>query len=101
MTAPDHMLTVAQTAERLAVSPDTVRRWIAAGTLAVFRKGRTVRLDDGCVQGVTEVPNPVGGGHLLAPPATPVDRAVAKLQMNSSSIAAPPSNPSGQGGEAK
>jgi excisionase family DNA binding protein len=48
MSAPA-LLTVAEVADRLAVSPDTVRRWIKAGTLDVFQIGRVVRVPESSV----------------------------------------------------
>jgi len=38
------LLTVAEAAERLRVSTKTIRRQIAAGTLAAHRIGRSVRI---------------------------------------------------------
>jgi len=35
----DHWLTVEQVAERLAVNPETVRRWIRSGALPVLQLG--------------------------------------------------------------
>ncbi len=48
------MLTVAETADRLAVSPDTVRRWIKNGTLGVFQVGRVVRVPESSVVALIE-----------------------------------------------
>ena len=53
MSAPA-LLTVAETAERLAVSPDTVRRWIKDGTLGVFQVGRVVRVPESSVVDLIE-----------------------------------------------
>jgi excisionase family DNA binding protein len=53
MSAPA-LLTVAETAERLAVSPDTVRRWIKDGTLGVFQVGRIVRVPESSVVALIE-----------------------------------------------
>jgi excisionase family DNA binding protein len=53
MTAPA-LLTVAETADRLAVSPDTVRRWIKDGTLGVFQVGRVVRVPASSVAALIE-----------------------------------------------
>lgn len=41
---PSRLLTVAQVAELLQVSPRTIRRLVAAGQLAVIRVGRAVRV---------------------------------------------------------
>ncbi len=41
-----HLLTVAQTAERLQVSQRTVRRLVKDGAFATYRIGRTVRIDE-------------------------------------------------------
>ena len=38
--------TIEQVAERLDVSPRSVRRWVAAGTLPVHRFGRPVRISE-------------------------------------------------------
>jgi excisionase family DNA binding protein len=45
-TSVPKLLTIEQVAERLEVSPRTVRRWISAGALAVHRFGRTVRISE-------------------------------------------------------
>jgi excisionase family DNA binding protein len=37
-------LTIQQTAEKLSVSPSTVRRWIKQGHLPAIKIGRTVRI---------------------------------------------------------
>lgn len=42
---PSRKIAPAEAAELLGVSERTVRRWIAAGRLAVIRVGRTVRVD--------------------------------------------------------
>ena len=39
------LLSVREVAERLSVSPVTVRRWIACGELPALRIGSTVRVD--------------------------------------------------------
>lgn len=45
-TAPPTLISIAQAAERLGLSTDTVRRRIADGTLPARRVGpRTIRLD--------------------------------------------------------
>ncbi|MHB8574911.1 MAG: excisionase family DNA-binding protein [Dehalococcoidia bacterium] len=47
VTADEEYLTVLQAARRLAVSPSTVWRWIAAGKLHAYRIGdRTIRITD-------------------------------------------------------
>jgi excisionase family DNA binding protein len=38
------LLTLDQAAERLAVSPRTLRRWISSGLIPAFRQGRVLRL---------------------------------------------------------
>ena len=44
--ALSNQLTIAETAERLNVSPNTVRRMIAAGDLKAYRYGpRLIRID--------------------------------------------------------
>lgn len=53
MSAPA-LLTVAETADRLAISPDTVRRWIRDGTLGVFQVGRIVRVPESSVVALIE-----------------------------------------------
>jgi len=40
-------LTITETAERLKVSPKTVRRWIARGDLKIHRFGRQIRVSEG------------------------------------------------------
>jgi excisionase family DNA binding protein len=41
---PERLLTVSDVAERLQVSPRTVRRMIATGQLRIIRLGRSVRI---------------------------------------------------------
>ncbi len=43
--APSRLLTVQETAERLAVSVDTIRRLIARGELPALKVGKQIRLD--------------------------------------------------------
>ncbi len=59
------MLTVAQAAERLAVSAHEVRRLIRTGALAASRVGRTLVLDDAAVDERARLP--IGAGRALAP----------------------------------
>lgn len=59
------MLTVAQAAERLAVSAHEVRRLIRTGVLAASRVGRTLVLDDAAVDERARLP--IGAGRALAP----------------------------------
>ncbi len=44
IAVPSPLLTVAQTAERLQLSPRSIRRLIATGALTVHRLGRAVRI---------------------------------------------------------
>lgn len=44
------LLTVAMVADRLAVSPKTVRRWVEAGELRSHRLGRAVRIGEADLQ---------------------------------------------------
>ncbi len=45
-------LTIREAAERLKVSQRTVRRWIDQGYLQVIKLGRTVRIDEGSLNGL-------------------------------------------------
>ena len=44
VAGPTHFNTIKDVANRLGVSPRTVRRWIKTGDLAVHRFGRVVRV---------------------------------------------------------
>jgi len=76
------MLTVAETAERLAVSPDTVRRWIGAGILDVFQVGRVVRVPEASVLELIQARTTPARGtprrRPQRPPARPRKPAVSR-----------------------
>jgi excisionase family DNA binding protein len=69
------LLTLDQAAERLAVSPRTLRRWVARGLIPAFRQGRVLRLRaldlDRFIAERMATPTPAGGepsgGHRLEP----------------------------------
>jgi excisionase family DNA binding protein len=50
-SAPPALGTVEEAAERLAVSPATVRRWAIDGTIAARRIGRSWKIDLGALRG--------------------------------------------------
>lgn len=62
------MLTVAEAADRLAVSPHEVRRLIRTGVLSATRVGRTLVLDDDDVDKRARLA--IGAGRTLAPHTT-------------------------------
>lgn len=45
-TSAPTFYTIPETAERLKVSPKTVRRWIAQGKLKVHRFGKQLRIEE-------------------------------------------------------
>lgn len=62
----ERLLTIPQAAERLALAPATLRRWIYQRRLAVVRLGRAVRLREAEVEAMGRVgfqPPRVSGGQ--------------------------------------
>lgn len=56
--APTRLLTVAQAAEHLKVTPRTIRRMVARGQLTGYRLGRLIRIDAGEVDRLlVEIPS--------------------------------------------
>lgn len=58
------LLRVTEVAERLALSPFTVRNWIAAGRLPVVRLGRAVRIRAEDVEALVRFGGMPGGRHV-------------------------------------
>jgi excisionase family DNA binding protein len=52
---PSSMLTVKQAAGVIGVSERTIRRWVAAGWLPAWRRGRTIRIRRWDLANLTEL----------------------------------------------
>ena len=51
---PPMVCEVREAAERLAVSPQTVREWLRGGRLRGYQEGRVIRIDVSSIQEVLE-----------------------------------------------
>ncbi len=51
----EKLLTIPQAAERLALAPATLRKWLYAGSLTCVRVGRAVRLREADVDAMARI----------------------------------------------
>lgn len=79
-------LTIREAAERLKVSQRTVRRWIDQGYLQVIKLGRTVRIDEGSLNGLifarSNVVRRPSEAREIAPVSALVEEAFARTWDN-------------------